>query len=534
MNSVAVSVIVVFIVFGFTRCSGVHVRALQPVIFLSPWQGLSADVGVNVSAFQLVVLGALLGNYIRRSSRLFRSGFLLLPGSFYVFLVYVIVNSLAQLPFLPDVTLSIGEARNPTTRAVLQIVVFLLSLAPVLLAATAVRQANDLFRLGRTYLISCLILAGIGWVQVIWWRVTGRDPLPIGFLQSVLTGSDSILRTGLYGTDVGEFIRMCSFGGEPKGLGQALVVALLLIQTGVLAQLGVKPARRISITLILAISAVATLSTSALALWTIGSLVVALQAISSRNSRETKNTPLIFPLALGILAAALVGYVSISGPGSVVPGGASVSDILIERTLGRSLIEDFDQAVLGFLAQAPLYGILGVGLGNVHLYADEFLDPLTAAFAHGMAFVAKSGYLRLISEAGIIGLALFCVSVISIIRRLGVAAKRVQNPREKVLLHSLTCLAGVLFFFFLGRTYVAPQFYLVLGVCSSRVVARASQGVATWAKLGSSKAACVGQKSNLKEREVEFSELDSRDGHIHRECRNNKRDLSRPKRPLRI
>ncbi|MBC7520897.1 MAG: hypothetical protein H7268_07370, partial [Sandarakinorhabdus sp.] len=60
-----------------------------------------------------------------------------------------------------------------------------------------------------------------------------------------------------------------------------------------------------------------------------------------------------------------------------------------------------------FLQASPGAAAAGVGLGNAHLYATPYLDPLYALYAEGNVFVAKTQYLRFISEIGIIGLSLF-------------------------------------------------------------------------------------------------------------------------------
>lgn len=91
--------------------------------------------------------------------------------------------------------------------------------------------------------------------------------------------------------------------------------------------------------------------------------------------------------------------------------------------MGRDLVEDFDRAVLGFLQEEPGYLLTGVGLGNAHLYANEYLPTFAIPYAADTAFVAKSGYLRLISEVGLVGLALFLLWVGSQMRILSRAGK---------------------------------------------------------------------------------------------------------------
>jgi len=98
--------------------------------------------------------------------------------------------------------------------------------------------------------------------------------------------------------------------------------------------------------------------------------------------------------------------------------------VIVDRVI-RSPIELFDAAALGFLFTNPQYGLFGVGMGNFHLYAwDNLLQyamiNLLAAwvipYAHNFVFIPNSGYLKIISELGIIGLFLFLTAFLIPIR----------------------------------------------------------------------------------------------------------------------
>ena len=142
--------------------------------------------------------------------------------------------------------------------------------------------------------------------------------------------------------------------------------------------------------------------------------------------------------------------------------------VLEERTLGRTYIEDFDGAILRFLADQPRHLWIGVGLGNAHLYANDYLS-VHARYAFDTAFVAKGGYLRLLSELGVIGLLLFLGWIIVQIRRLWkqiALSKRLSIEEDTIrVASSLAQFGVVMIFLYLARgEYVSPQTFLTLGL----------------------------------------------------------------------
>jgi len=124
-------------------------------------------------------------------------------------------------------------------------------------------------------------------------------------------------------------------------------------------------------------------------------------------------------------------------------------------------MEDWNEAVMGFISDHPKYLLTGVGLGNIHLYAQKYIPDYALHYMADNVFVAKSGFLRILSETGIIGFLLFLISCLKPITSL-------FKFRKKDDLILLSIIIGVysLIDFFLswdGPNYI----FLFLGIIYS-------------------------------------------------------------------
>jgi len=440
---------------------------LYAVVFLAPWQGLDVDVGLRITAYLAILAplavvtllwvlerGALASQSTRASEY------------FFLFIAYAVIWSLFQLPFLPHAEVAGGELRSPRLRAVMQIPMFLLTISPALLVPHLLRQPFQLVTAARVYLWSSAVLAALGWVQLVTWYSTGWNPIPIGLVNSLLGGMGEGTREGSFEFE-SIFYRMNSFAGEPKNLGAALAVAMLFIQV-FWDNGGPRTARTRLLWLFLAVSGLATFSTTAIYLWIIGTVALAILKLTRalRGRHGWRRALLGSAVSLTLITAGVVTVMTYS---SASPEDASLIGLLHERTIGReaAIIEDFDHAVLQFLADEPMQAVLGVGMGNVHLYADPYLAPVVAVFAGGTSFVAKSGYLRTISELGILGMLLWFAWVGRQIKE-ATKASRLEYMQKDVSQSSTIPNAGVMMvLLFLGSGMVVSQFYFVIGACAA-------------------------------------------------------------------
>ncbi len=442
--------------------------ALYVVIFLAPWQGLGADFGLRVTAHQIFLFMLLVFSLMR--VRVFgwditqvRSRSLALA-----FVGYAVVWSLAQWPLLPDAAIAGGGMRAPKVRALVQIFMFLFTISPVFIAPMAFKTSRDLIRAGKVYVWSAVSLAIVGWVQLAVWYFTGWNPTPIGLMDSLLGGMAEA-REGMFEVASLPIYRMNSLGGEPKDLGASLVVALVLIQTVLL--FGRNSTHRLKAVVVwafLVVSAAATMSTTALYLWILGTVaVVAGKAIVAlRSARRQRSVGAIIAgcVSLLLLFGASASYLASSDES--VQDELSVSGIIYARTVGResNLLEDFDEAIIGYLADNPGRLLFGVGLGNVHLHADSYLAPDSADFASSTAFSAKAGYLRLVSELGLAGFFLFGYWIwLSATQR----SSYLSGDGLPGIDSYLSVLGSAAAILYLASATVAPQSFLTIGAVAA-------------------------------------------------------------------
>jgi hypothetical protein len=260
--------------------------------------------------------------------------------------------------------------------------------------------------------------------------------------------------------------RMNSLGGEPKDLGQALTVGLLLIQ----AQWALTDERRKVVTLrrawlVLMLSMLCTLSTSAIFMWLVGTAV---QVFAYPALARGMTFHLARRRASGVWGAMLF----LAALYLIVPKdlgqGITLTDLAAGRTVERLELEDFDQAISQFLIHEPEWAMLGVGLGNAHLYADKYLTDETAAYAVGTAFRAKMGLLRILSELGVLGLVLWVSGVVAQLLRLKRALARLPRatlPDDTSSLGATVFLVGLtLLSAYLVISGAEEALYVTLGI----------------------------------------------------------------------
>ena len=463
------SVLAFVVIFGFASLA-LWVALMKPkislymVIFLAPWQGLDIDIGLRLTAYQIFLAAVVIATFIRIANNKIKKSVLPGESALYFFILYGIVLSLIQMISLPipDEQITGGLLRSPEFRAVIQIFMFLFTISPVFLVPWILRRPEELLNAGRVYLWSAIILAILGWFQLLVWYGTGVNPIPIGLVNDILSGAESV-RQGSYVFMDLSIYRMNSFGGEPKGLGSALVIAVLIIQIVLTTMKTVGVRKLIYLWVFMALSTIATLSTTAFILWVIGTLA---HLVAQKFLRLARGN---LKVSVGWIIGVLLVVMFFLGLGAQMIG-IPITDMILDRTVNRvsesrlGIFEDFDSAILNYLIDYPVSAITGVGFGNIHLYADSYLDPLSAVYAGGGVFVAKAQYLRMISEVGIIGVVLFLFWYSQLIF---LTNRRLNKVMGSVDLKILIPIGSTILLTYMAAGYVAAQFYLMSGVISA-------------------------------------------------------------------
>lgn len=420
-------------------------KALLGCVFLLPWAGLEADIGLRVTSFQLFYLPLFLhylikpGRWLKATARL---------NLLALLFVYGLIVTIIMLPFLPDALVSGGVLRSPRARSAIQILVFLYTLSPI---AIAMHYCDDYERMRtalRVFVLSSLCLCGLGILQLVVWIVTGTDPLPLGIIQSFVNPDSITVRSGLFNFDGRIIYRMSSLGGEPKSLGQTLVISVFMLVWGYLNKVEIFRRHNLLIILVLLGSILLTQSTSAFLLLAAGMPVLLLLSASG----ETKKIfNVLWVSALITVIASLIFAIAY-----VVMDDSPIT-LIQARTTDRvnadvGYLEDFDAAIFVLLTHDPLVMIFGTGLGNAHLFADVYLTSEATVYAGGTTFVAKAGFLRVWSELGIIGLGIMMLFI-------GSLWVRMRNSRHSYMFHLV--LMSFLAYMLVGQ---ASVFFLIAGI----------------------------------------------------------------------
>ena len=434
-------------------------RAALVAIFLAPWQGVDPDIGLRVTAFQLALVGLLAGAgpKLLRAKR-WSAG--RLPAEYWLYFGYGVAITVVLLPTLPQMEVFGGWMRSPFVRPFAQIVLQLLLVVPVAFIGRLFVSWEDIEAIGTTYVKSCVALTVIGFGQLAVWYSTGSDPLPIGLVNGLLGGrGGEVLRSGQFEWDRFMVYRMCSLGGEPKDLGQSLVVGFMLwAASAAIAGKNTGP-RGVLVGLMLLAGVVLTQSTSAFALLLTGPFVgvgtILWHGLPVRPRAKR------WMIRAGLAGAAcFCGFVLFLGTDRLTQMTEKTGDLLYMRTLGReTYIEDADEAMVDFLIDQPRYMIHGTGVGNSHLFAMPYLRTEYHYYMKNTVMGIRSGALKIITETGFVGFFLFLWAIYSFIRPL-------SNRRFGASNSTITITLGItatITMFYLLRTYALYAFYISLG-----------------------------------------------------------------------
>lgn len=459
MSAVGAIIVLLFVAAALWVAAVNPWRAIRAAVFVAPWGALYIDIGLWVNAYQIIIFALLVMTFLRslysdwRPRKIPASGFLL------AMLLYALLTSLIQIGFIPQVAIDLrdGPLRGPSARAVVQMFMFMFTFSPALLVAWYFERPDQAREVLRTYLWSVAILAALGWVQLLVWYGTGKNPMPIGFVNIALGGSDIDVREGIFSLGKLSVYRMNSFAGEPRHLGGALVLGMMIVQAIATTQKTVSRGRLLILWLYFAFSTFATLSTSALLMWTVGSILQFPIARVFGVKLQMSGLRIFSGIAALLIPFALI-FAAIEASG--FPLYDIISARTVERIDANGAVEDFDLAIYGFFADHPERLPAGLGLGNAHLYARPYIDPEFQWYALGRVFTAKVQYLRFVSEIGIIGLALFLTWVLALLIE---TSRAVRHPRLAGMTTALAIATLIVTMYLVSGQYTG-EFMITAGI----------------------------------------------------------------------
>jgi hypothetical protein len=412
----------------------------QAYAFLIPFCGIGIDVGVGLTISQITLLGLNILFFIF----IFTNTFALkgLNGSILFFLMYAFVSafliSTFVIQYLPEIFP--GFLRNEG-RYISQIINYSLLFSLFYIVYFNIKSQNDIYLILKFFIIGVVFTSSLGILQEIIYTFTSVDITPLGVSESFKTGAPF----DYFGLPM---IRICSLSGEPKSLGMFAVLGIIIIK--VLNSLQINLVKRQSLyTILFYITLVLTLSSSGFILlailWILSEIILRYFQLLPKIS-----TGKIFSwIVIGIV------IIAFSGP---------LNDIINDRVTDRDKIEDFDAVIIESLKKNPQYLVFGSGLGNIHNIAEPYVGQFeNLGFMEGSIFVAKSGYLRIISETGFVGFILFLIFNSQIILN----AFYSYNKYKFTIFALFATLSVLAFVSYLARTYVTEFYLLMMAIANT-------------------------------------------------------------------
>lgn len=318
-------------------------------------------------------------------------------------------------------------------RILFQVLYFCITVSLIFIPPLFLKSKKDIFRILKIIALACAVLAVCGLAQYILVKVLGfSNPFPIQSSQ------DSAGHTGYI---LGSTFRVNSIAGEPKHMGVAMALGAILLILSKMNKLDLIPRPNFWIPLFL-MNLIFTYSTTGYALFILSFLLVL--KFKGVFRLQTMFLFIIVGASLLLLLASL----------------SSTSYEVFMMQLSKVGFEVQDDAVRKyFVHEEPLRSILGVGLGNIHHYAVEYLPDNFPLF-RDTPFKGNTGIMIMIGDYGLLGFTMLYCTALGLVKNNLNSLKSCAHASVKeyiVAAHFTLILAAVfifryeeLFFLFLG------------------------------------------------------------------------------------
>lgn len=416
---------------------------LNAFAFLLPFKTLIFEVGLQLQGYFVPLFLALFGQLLIRNGRKFK-----FPRIYSVYVVYVVlstvfISNIIIKEWNPNIynTFLRGEGRY--IAALIKAVLFQLGVFFIIISLVTNRRR--VYSLVSNYLKGLKVLVVLGILQFTTFSIFQFDIFPLGFVEGNPV-------SGLFrGFNNFSILRISSLGGEPKGFGASLLIGLTFLLCA--SKFGIKLISSQSKWIWIFISVVLlTFSSGAYMLLII--LFISFAFLNIIHNRVNFNFGL---KQVGIfLALALFMIVAWKPIKTIV-------EVRIFDRADNLLSEDVDAGIQNFLISNPEWGIFGSGTGNIHNLAHKYIENDYMRFMQSdQIFVSRYGYMKLLSENGLIGLLLFLLFFLSVYISL---RPKLMYKRERLMWKYLIVLQLL---FFLARSgYVETEMYFTLGLASA-------------------------------------------------------------------
>ena len=411
------------------------------IVFTLPFKSLYIWIGTNIEAWKILSgvslllysSALLIGGYNKIKTNkyfnqlIFYCGYTIFLTIFFIFII----------PSSEQYSVEGGFFKNEG-RFILQIFLFLITINLILLPIFVIKKPDEIIKILKVHLYAIIALSILGIIQETVIRIFGIDLFPIH-----RPGGIFDYEGGYYHAlgAVAPARRMSSLAGEPKHLAIALDIGIL-------------------ITLLYRVNGVKIIKND---IWVIVMFLLCLLVTHSGTGYVWFGiiTIIVMLLYRFKLPKAVFTLIIVSGLSMFIFNIFSSSKIspYLMKTYNRLGIEVQDQAVLDFFKKNPLYAITGLGLGNIHFYAEKYLPPEFPIF-RDTPFKGNTGFFLLLGDVGLLGILIFTLFSIGLIKtnkRL-IKTKFKNEPGYKIINH-LMIVAFILFWF---RYY--EFFFVILGL----------------------------------------------------------------------
>jgi hypothetical protein len=415
---------------------------LDAFVVLLPFKSISFELGLSVYAAQIPILLLFFkrGSSKKNLGTFFKNDIFLLA-----FLTYVAISTLVISNFFIDKfvkndyfdTFLRGEGRY----IAILIRFLFFDFGIIYLIYLGVKDTFKVPRLIKMYLYGLTALSFLGIIQVSLSIFIG-DIFP-NLIDAEGKGVNDIVQ--LAGSL--PFVRLTSLGGEPKNLGCSLSVGVMLLVFLSRQKITLFKYQKYTIWLFI-ICIIFSLSTSGFGLLFMLLGVSILTGIGKQSFWRFEKSYLF---TIPILTAVISIFWNF------------LNTVFVARIIDRSYElanEEVDSVIIKFLLDNPGWAIVGSGVGNIHNLVIPYLgDESFSNALQNNIFMSRYGYIKLISENGLIGFVLFLLAFSSILLKLN--ARKRKDSFSKMFFYSVLTL---IFFYFMRSNYIISELMLVTGL----------------------------------------------------------------------
>lgn len=445
VSTAAVLAEIAVILWAFKRRPVWAIYAILLSIFL---KGQYLWLGRAIYAWQVAAILGIVFLFARRSRSTMLQPGAAIAGyrlSLQLFFVYSFLISIPLWMLFSAEGLGSVETQVSASRVVSQTVFFsfLIGLFGIGLWAGRFLTAVKLLR---TVILIATIVAYGAIVQFLLVRFVGINIFPI-------IGSDGTVRSAYIMQLV---FRASSFTGEPKHLGILMSVGLIYCFLARLFRIPIGQQFAIHKPLAIGTALLLSLSTTGFAITAAG--IGAAAVLYFRRLRSVD-------IALAGIAVSVVAT-------QVIGAGGDFATSLLGQ-LNRMEVEVQDQSVAQALLNAPELLLTGTGLGNIHLFAVDFLPPEFPLFRDA-GYKANSGVWFIIGDSGLIGLFLLLVGPFFGVQGY-LQMRKYLSPEQRREANTMLAIVLMTTVSFLLR--FDPLFFLISGLAVTRLAVLRTEAI---------------------------------------------------------